>query len=196
MLYQLSYTHHGAFFVPTFLVPTCLARPAGLEPATHGLEGRCSIQLSYGRTPTRELVGARGFEPPTPCSQSRCATGLRHAPSVPARTSGIERSPSPGGRPRAMPAPGRFSQIRTKTGEVTKVAGRCQAGLCADPVLPAPPAPQRKPPRRTARQYRTSGGKASAASASARPRCDREFFSSGAISANVRECPSGRNSGS
>jgi hypothetical protein len=28
----------------------------------------------------RRLVGARGFEPPTPCSQSRCATRLRHAP--------------------------------------------------------------------------------------------------------------------
>jgi hypothetical protein len=26
------------------------------------------------------LVGARGFEPPTPCSQSRCATRLRYAP--------------------------------------------------------------------------------------------------------------------
>jgi hypothetical protein len=33
---QLSYTHH-------------LARPAGFEPATDGLEIRCSILLSYGR---------------------------------------------------------------------------------------------------------------------------------------------------
>src|ERR687885_764162 len=29
------------------------------------------------------VVGARGFEPPTPCSQSRCATRLRHAPARP-----------------------------------------------------------------------------------------------------------------
>ena len=78
-----------------------MARPAGFEPAATGLEGRCSIQLSYGRIQARGrmenfekneeknnymffprircllfqlyfknyLVGARGFEPPTSCSQ-------------------------------------------------------------------------------------------------------------------------------
>ena len=29
------------------------------------------------------MVGVRGFEPPTPCSQSRCATRLRHTPNLP-----------------------------------------------------------------------------------------------------------------
>src|SRR5262245_59013943 len=33
-----------------------------------------------------DLVGAEGFEPPTLCSQSRCATRLRHAPTRRHRT--------------------------------------------------------------------------------------------------------------
>src|SRR5882724_2349353 len=28
------------------------------------------------------MVGVRGFEPPTPCSQSRCATRLRYTPKT------------------------------------------------------------------------------------------------------------------
>ena len=75
-----------------------LARLVGFEPTTYGLEVRCSIQLSYRRpipfcsiSPNavavkeislnfKNVVGARGFEPPTPCAQGRCATSLRHAP--------------------------------------------------------------------------------------------------------------------
>ena len=33
-----------------------------------------------GRGRQGDVVGERGFEPPTPCSQSRCATRLRHSP--------------------------------------------------------------------------------------------------------------------
>ena len=49
---------------------------------TYCLEGSCSIQLSYGCRSPDILVGARGFEPPTPCSQSRCATRLRYTPPL------------------------------------------------------------------------------------------------------------------
>jgi hypothetical protein len=33
-----------------------LVRPAGIEPATPGLEGRCSIRLSYGRVIVADAI--------------------------------------------------------------------------------------------------------------------------------------------
>src|SRR3569833_833460 len=79
-----------------------MARPAGLEPATLGLEGRCSIRMSSGRrlqnrTRTAPRIAAmwrslqcracankvveeEGFEHTTSYSQSRRATRLLYTP--------------------------------------------------------------------------------------------------------------------
>ena len=59
-----------------------LTRQEGIEPPTYGLEGRCSIRLSYWREVRTSVanIGVRGFEPPTPCAQGRCATRLRYTP--------------------------------------------------------------------------------------------------------------------
>ncbi len=38
------------------------------------------------------MVGARGFEPPTPASRTRCATGLRYAPINASEPPGVRKS--------------------------------------------------------------------------------------------------------
>ena len=43
---QLHHTHH----ISSVDVISTETSPGGFEPSTYGLEGRCSIQLSYGLT--------------------------------------------------------------------------------------------------------------------------------------------------
>src|SRR4029453_18182002 len=77
--------HRRRHYLPIVVLE---ARQRGFEPLTHGLEGRCSIHLSYWR-PTRG--GGGRFERPTTCSQGRCATRLRYAPPPPYRGGSLAR---------------------------------------------------------------------------------------------------------
>ncbi len=89
-LYQLSYNHHYNKLFRFYDQTYQMARLTGFEPVTIRLEGGCSIQLSYRRITAdikyqaflclEELVGAVGFEPTTPWSQTRCTTRLCYAP--------------------------------------------------------------------------------------------------------------------
>ena len=55
VLYQLSYTHR--------------MRQKGFEPLTHGLEGRCSIQLSYWRAYCLAIWRSGALSPAIPSNR-------------------------------------------------------------------------------------------------------------------------------
>ncbi len=79
-LYQLSYAHHNSTnFNPLIGAPgrTRTCNPRLRRPMLYPVE----LRALFIALPSLYLVGADGFEPPTLCSQSRCATRLRHAPN-------------------------------------------------------------------------------------------------------------------
>ena len=56
-----------------------MVRPSGFEPETYGLEGRCSIQLSYERMLKNEKVARSiGVEPITYRSEVCCSIQLSY----------------------------------------------------------------------------------------------------------------------
>jgi hypothetical protein len=66
-------------YIPDFFNPF-FGAPEGIRTPDPQLR-RLLLYPPELQAQSSELVGARGFEPPAFCSQSRRATGLRHAPS-------------------------------------------------------------------------------------------------------------------
>src|SRR5690606_23386109 len=60
-------------------VPRCRGKP----PSALSLERVVAETVRRIVSRLTVLVGETGFEPATLCSQSRCATGLRHSPTDP-----------------------------------------------------------------------------------------------------------------
>ena len=88
MLYRLSYTHHKSGHILAKRHTLVNGNLPGFPESMNGAPGRARTPdprlrrpLLYPAELLAPVVGARGFEPPTPCSQGRCATRLRYAPT-------------------------------------------------------------------------------------------------------------------
>jgi hypothetical protein len=81
MLCQLSYTHHLFLFHPAPVAADFRVRLRGAPEGIRTPDPRLRRPLLF---PPELLarIGASRFERPTPCSQGRCATKLRYAPSL------------------------------------------------------------------------------------------------------------------
>ena len=72
VLYRLSYIHPAAGKIHHNYAVNPMASWGGLEPPTDGLEGRCSIPLSYQDLMIMERE--TGLEPATPSLEGWCST--------------------------------------------------------------------------------------------------------------------------
>ncbi len=90
VLYRLSYTHHKSGHILAKRGTLVNGKLTGSPFFSNGAPGRTRTPglrlrrpLLYPAELLALMVGARGFEPPAPCSQGRCATRLRYAPTSP-----------------------------------------------------------------------------------------------------------------